>query len=105
MHTYQFVAFRGPNRWSPFPMLEVLCRDRLDSNASEIAKQISAKQILTVLAKFLEAKQFTASHPQSVSNATRIVASMDQIKSDTELWLACARWFSALAGVPTRDLD
>ena len=105
MHTYQFVAFRGPNRWSPFPMLEVLCRVRSDSNASEIAKQISAKQISTVLAKFLEVKQFTASHPQSVSNATRIVASMDQIESDTELWLACARWFSALAGVPTRDLD
>jgi len=58
-----------------------------------------------LLWSFLSAKQFTTSHPQSISNAERIVSEVRESQNRNEIWLACARWFSAMAGVPTRDID
>ena len=99
MRTYEFVALRGPNRWSPLAMLEVHYR-----NPSKTDWSARARQIAEQLAHFLDAKQFAISHPQCVVNATSIVARMPSSKTDPELWLACARWFSAMAGVPTGEL-
>ena len=99
MRTFHFVALRGPNRWSSFPMLEVheVGNDlaRVSGKAAEMAR---------ILERFLEAKQFTTSHPQSVANASQVVRKLAMGVSGFELWLQCARWFSAMAGVPTREL-
>ena len=100
MRTFQFVALRGPNRWSSLAMLEVHYR-----NQSEADWSVQSTKIAGLFANFLEAKQFAISHPQSVANATRIVAQMLKAKTDPELWLACARWFSAMAGVPTMEYE
>lgn len=98
MRTYHFVALRGPNRWSPTPILEV--HDVGFALADLPAK---AAAIAGILQAFLETKQFTTSHPQSVSNADSAVRKIESGDSGIELWLQCARWFSAMAGVPTRD--
>ena len=98
MRTYQFVGLRGPNRWSSSAMLEVHYGNPSNSDWSEAAKRIAA-----LLGPFLEAKQYATSHPQSVSNATKIFEQLPSAKSECELWLACARWLSAMAGVPTRE--
>ena len=98
MRTYQFVGLRGPNRWSSSAMLEVHYGNPSNSDWSEAAKRIAV-----LLGPFLEAKQYATSHPQSVSNATKIVEQLPSAKSECELWLACARWLSAMAGVPTRE--
>ena len=100
MQSFEFVSFRGPNRWSARPMLEVQTRASSDLSVSE-----KAKRLAILLATFLENKQYTTSHPKSVENATRIVDRMADVQLDAELWLACARWFSAMAGVPTIELD
>ncbi len=100
MRTFQFVALRGPNRWSSLAMLEVHYRKLSESEWS-----VRAKQIAGLFSNFLEAKQFAISHPQSVANATQIAVQMQLAKTDAELWLACARWFSAMAGVPTQEFD
>ena len=98
MRTYHFVALRGPNRWSPTPILEVhdvgFALEDLPAKAASVAG---------ILQAFLEAKQFTTSHPQSVANAESVVRRIASGVSGVELWLQCARWFSAMAGVPTRD--
>lgn len=99
MHKYQFVPLRGPNRWSSMPMLEVHGYHKADCDASD-----SAKHIAHMLSAFLESKQFTTSHPHSLSNAMRIVESLHALQTEAELWLASARWFSAMAGVPTQEL-
>ena len=98
MRTYHFVALRGPNRWSPTPILEV--HDVGFALADLPAK---AASVAGVFQAFLEAKQFTTSHPQSVANAESVVRRIESGVSEVELWLQCARWFSAMAGVPTRD--
>lgn len=98
MRTYHFVALRGPNRWSPTPILEV--HDVGFALADLPAK---AASVAGILQAFLEAKQFTTSHPQSVANAESVVRTIASGVSGVELWLQCARWFSAMAGVPTRD--
>ena len=98
MRTYQFVGLRGPNRWSSQAMLEVhYC------NPSDLDWSGPAMRISSLLGPFLEAKQYATSHPQSVANATFIVEQMHSAKSECELWLLCARWLSAMAGVPTLD--
>ncbi len=79
-------------------MLEVHYRDPSNADCSTRSQQISQ-----LLASFLESKQFATSHPQSVSNATSIVEQLPGSRTSPELWLACARWFSAMAGVPTLD--
>jgi cyanophycin synthetase len=81
-------------------MLEVHDQKRSECDASDTAKQIAA-----LLSQFLDAKQFTTSHPQSLANASSIVDSMKSIQHLDELWLAVARWFSAMAGVPTPFVD
>lgn len=98
MRTYQFVALRGPNRWSSMAMLEVHYR-----NPSEADWTLRSTQIANLLSVFLESKQYAISHPQSTANATHLVELLPKVKSDPELWLACARWFSAMAGVPTQS--
>jgi len=98
MRMFQFVALRGPNRWSSLAMLEVHYR-----NPSDIDWTIRSTQIARLLSDFLESKQYAISHPQSTANATLIVEQLRSVKSDPELWLACARWFSAMAGVPTQS--
>ncbi len=95
MRTYQFVALRGPNRWSTAAMLEVHYSNPSRLDCSERSKSLAEK-----LSVFLEAKQFAISHPLSTSNAAAIVQEMPSLRSEPELWLACARWFSAMAGVP-----
>ena len=97
MRTFQFVALRGPNRWSPMAMLEVHYRNPSDADWTSRSTQISKS-----LSEFLETKQYATSHPQSTANATQIAEHLQTVKSDPELWLACARWFSAMAGVPTQ---
>lgn len=72
-------------------------------NPSNSDWSVSAKRIADLLGPFLEAKQYATSHPQSVLNATNIVEQLPSAKSECELWLSCARWLSAMAGVPTRD--
>jgi cyanophycin synthetase len=98
MRTYHFVALRGPNRWSSTPILEV-------HDIGFALSDLPAKAALVagILQAFLEAKQFTTSHPQSVANAESVVRRIESGVSGVELWLQCARWFSAMAGVPTRD--
>ena len=98
MRTFHFVALRGPNRWSSLAMLEVHYRSLSEGDCSERATQIAE-----LFANFLDAKLFAISHPQSVANATQIIVQMQGAKTDPELWLACARWFSAMAGVPTME--
>lgn len=95
MRTYHFVALRGPNRWSSAAMLEVHFRNPSTLDCSATSNHIADK-----IAIFLDSKQFAVSHPQSVSNALGIVQEMRFLTSDPELWLACSRWFSAMAGVP-----
>ncbi len=95
MRTYQFVALRGPNRWSSAAMLEVHFR-----NPSNLDCFATSRDIAEKFAGFLDAKQFAISHPQSVSSASLIAQEMRFLHSDLELWLACSRWFSAMAGVP-----
>ncbi len=79
-------------------MLEVHYWDSSKADCSPRSQQISQ-----LLASFLESKQFATSHPQSVTNATSIVEQLPNSRTGPELWLACARWFSAMAGVPTLD--
>ena len=98
MRTFHFVALRGPNRWSSLAMLEVHYRSLSEGDCSERATQMAE-----LFANFLDAKLFAISHPQSVANATQIIVQMQGAKTDPELWLACARWFSAMAGVPTME--
>ncbi len=95
MRTYQFVALRGPNRWSSSAMLEVHYSNPSLVNCLERSNGIANK-----LAIFVDAKQFAISHPQSISNASSIVDEMRVLSTEPELWLACSRWFSAMAGVP-----
>ncbi len=80
-------------------MLEVHYRDPSDADCSTLSQQISQ-----LLSSFLDSKQFATSHPQSVANAKSIVEQMPNLRTGPELWLACARWLSAMAGVPTLDL-
>ena len=98
MRMFQFVALRGPNRWSAMAMLEVHYR-----NPSDTDWTTRSAQIARLLSDFLDSKQYAISHPQSTSNATLIVEQLPSVKSEAELWLACARWFSAMAGVPTQS--
>lgn len=72
-------------------------------NPSNLDWSGPAKRIAALLGPFLEAKQYATSHPQSVSNATSMVEHIAKAKSESELWLGCARWLSAMAGVPTRE--
>lgn len=95
---FQFVALRGPNRWSSMAMLEVHYR-----NPSDTDWTIRSTQIARLFSDFLESKQYAISHPQSTANATLIVEQLHSVTSDPELWLACSRWFSAMAGVPTQS--
>jgi len=81
-------------------MLEVHDRAPANPDASKVSNAFAA-----LLGEFLEAKQFTTSHPQSVQNATRIVETLASATTDAQLWLACSRWFSAMAGVPTLELS
>ncbi len=76
-------------------MLEVHFRNPSTLDCSATSNHIADK-----IAIFLDSKQFAVSHPQSVSNALGIVQEMRFLTSDPELWLACSRWFSAMAGVP-----
>lgn len=99
MRTFHFVALRGPNRWSSTPILEV---HEVGNDLTHIAGK--ASEIAHLLQDFLEAKQFTTSHPQSVANAAQVVSQLAMGVCGVELWLQCARWFSAMAGVPTREL-
>jgi cyanophycin synthetase len=100
MRTFQFVALRGPNRWSHLPILEVH-----DAAVTSPEPSHSICIVAKLLGDFLDAKQFTTSHPLSVENARRITDSLPSYHTDSELWLACARWFSAMAGVPTFELE
>ena len=79
-------------------MLEVHYRDPSSTDCFARAQQISE-----LLSSFLESRLFATSHPQAIDNATYIVEQMPTLKHQSELWLACARWFSAMAGVPTVD--
>ena len=81
-------------------MLEVHYRNPSPSDWSEQTRQVAEQ-----LSSFLNAKQYAISHPQCIVNATSIVDQLPSLKTDPELWLACARWFSAMAGVPTGDLQ
>lgn len=99
MRTFHFVVLRGPNRWSSTPILEV---HEVGNDLTHIAGK--ASEIAHLLQDFLEAKQFTTSHPQSVANAAAVVSQLAMGVCCVELWLQCARWFSAMAGVPTREL-
>ncbi len=80
-------------------MLEVHYR-----NPSKTDWSVRARQVAEQLAIFLDSKQFAISHPRCVVNAISIVEQMPSLRTDSELWVACARWFSALAGVPTTEL-
>ena len=104
MRTFQFVPLRGPNRWSPSPMLEVHDRYVPESDRPIKHRLEKAPTVAALLGQFLEAKQYTTSHPQSVANATSIVERLGSVSSEAELWLCCARWFSAMAGVPTNPV-
>jgi D-alanine-D-alanine ligase-like ATP-grasp enzyme len=115
MQLFHFVALRGPNRWAPFPILEVHFHQRWFSGFSRFppdssqSKNVSApsdaSKCSSLLQTFLDAKQFTTSHPQSIANATHIVEGLATCADESALWLECARWFSAMAGVPTREIS
>jgi len=77
-------------------MLEVHYRNPSDADCS-----VRSNEVAGLLASFLESKQFASSHPQTVTVATRIVEQLPLSKTEPELWLASACWFSAMAGVPT----
>ncbi|HUP82210.1 MAG TPA: hypothetical protein VM260_26900, partial [Pirellula sp.] len=100
MRSFQFVALRGPNRWSALPMLEVHYRNPSGADCS-----VRSNEVAGLLTSFLESKQFASSHPQTVTVATRIVEQLPLSKTEPELWLACACWFSAMAGVPTIECE
>lgn len=98
MNDLRFVTLIGPNRWSPFPMLEV------HYPASKGAESLSlGPEIASDLLEFLASKSYTTTHPQSVSNAETLAQAIRAYQLRGEILLGCARWFSAMAGVPTRD--
>ncbi len=75
--------------------------------AADVADRATTRgpELSSLLQIFLEGKQFTTSHPRSVENATSVVAQIRTQVRVAELWLSIARWFSAMAGVPTRDIE
>ncbi|AMV34249.1 Cyanophycin synthetase [Pirellula sp. SH-Sr6A] len=98
MSDLRFVTLIGPNRWSPAPMLE------LHYPASQAAETLSIGPALSAdLLAFLESKSYTTTHPQSVANAELRARAVATSSFAGDLLLACARWFSAMAGVPTQD--
>jgi cyanophycin synthetase len=98
MNDLRFVTLIGPNRWSPNPMLE------LHYPASQGAEELSlGPSIASELLGFLASKSYTTTHPQSVSNAESQAQAISSFQLRGEILLGCARWFSAMAGVPTRD--
>jgi cyanophycin synthetase len=98
MNDLRFVTLIGPNRWSPNPMLE------LHYPASQGAEVLSiGPSIASDLLGFLASKSYTTTHPQSVANAESQAQAISSFHLRGEILLGCARWFSAMAGVPTRD--
>jgi cyanophycin synthetase len=100
MTSYHFVPLLGPNRWSSSPILELHIASQVDASQAPAAKRVAA-----LLQAFLDGQQYTTSHPQSVANASRVVKHLELADRECDVWLLIARWFSAMAGVPTADLE
>lgn len=98
MFDYRFVTLLGPNRWAPVPMLEFHYPDVIAAagvaNIAVVAERLQ---------QFLDSRSFTTTHPQSIANADALTDRLSNSCCHGEAMLALARWFSAMAGVPTRD--
>ena len=97
MFEHRFVSLLGPNRWSHVPMLELHYAESLALRPVHLAQLMS-----TQLLQFLASNGYTTTHPQSVQNATTLAESLPHYDCHADIFLMSAKWFSAMAGVPTQ---
>ena len=97
MFEHRFVSLLGPNRWSHVPMLELHYAESLALRPVHLAQSMS-----TQLLQFLASNGYTTTHPQSVQNATTLAESLPHYDCHADIFLMSAKWFSAMAGIPTQ---
>ena len=97
MFEHRFVSLLGPNRWSHVPILELHYRE---SHALQTVAMVPSMS--SQLLQFLASNGYTTTHPQSVRNATAIAESLPAHSHHADVFLLLAKWFSAMAGVPTQ---
>lgn len=91
------VPLFGPNRWSSRSVLE------LHVSESSLNRSVAVRHAMVAcLRSFLDSGRFTTTHRESVSNARQCLEAIAEATDTGQLWLAAARWMSAMAGVPTR---
>jgi cyanophycin synthetase len=101
MKNWTTVALHGPNRWSPSSVLELHAEPKLARASISTSVLTGTVQLLS---DFLDAGNYTTTHPQSVSAARESIQDWQSLATRGVLWDAVARWMSAMAGVPSRHL-